>query len=106
MAVYPAVNATLLGFSNDLLTGSGNFTNYNFAKSFLVQPVAFYSVGFYFQDEFRVTPKLKMTLALRADRNSGGARQHNCASLPIAPFNQLAHGATVPYDQSCSVEQA
>jgi hypothetical protein len=98
-AVYPAVNATLLGLSNDLLTGSGNFTNYNFARS-PVQPVAFYSFGLYFQDEYRVTPKLKMTLALRADRNSGGVCQHNCASLPIVPFNQLTHGPTVPYDQS------
>jgi Carboxypeptidase regulatory-like domain/TonB-dependent Receptor Plug Domain len=99
VAIYPAVNTTLFGLANDLLTGPGNFTNYNFAKS-PVQPVAFYSVGFYFQDEFRVTPKLKMTLALRADRNSGGVCQHNCASLPIVPFTQLSHGASVPYDQS------
>jgi hypothetical protein len=98
-AIYPAVNTTLFGLSNDLLTGPGNFTNFNFAIS-PVQPVAFYSVGFYFQDEFRATSKLKMTLALRADRNSGGACQHNCASLPIVPFTQLAHGASVPYNQS------
>ena len=100
VAVFPAVNTTLFGLANDSLTGgAGNFTNFNFAIS-PVQPVAFYSVGFYFQDEFRVTPKLKMTLALRADRNSGGVCQHNCASLPIDPFNQLIHGASVPYNQS------
>jgi len=100
VAIYPAVNTTLFGLANDSLNGGpGNFTNFNFAKS-PVQPVAFYSVGFYFQDEFRATSKLKMTLALRADRNSGGVCQHNCASLPIVPFTQLAHGASVPYDQS------
>ncbi len=99
ITIYPAVNTTLFGLANDTLTGPGNFTNFNFAKS-PVQPVAFYSLGFYFQDEFRATSKLKMTLALRADRNSGGACQHNCASLPIDPFTQLVHGPTVPYNQS------
>ena len=96
LAVYPAVSTTLLGFANDQVASS---TQFNFAKS-PDQPVAFYSFGLYFQDEFHATSKLKMTLTLRADRNSGGVCQHNCAGLPATPFNDLAHGADIPYNQS------
>jgi Carboxypeptidase regulatory-like domain/TonB-dependent Receptor Plug Domain len=95
-AFYPAVQTTLLGFANDAAVSG---TNYNFAIS-PVQPVAFYSFGLYFQDEFRVTPKLKLTLTLRADRNSGGVCQHACASLPETEFTSLPHGADIPYNQS------
>ena len=95
LAVYPAENTTLFGFANDQVS----FTQYNFAQS-PVQPVAFYSFGLYFQDEFRATSKLKFTLALRADRNSGGVCQHHCAGLPVNPFNDLQHGADIPYNQS------
>ncbi len=94
--VYPAVNTTLAGLATDQVA---SFTQYNFAQS-PVQPVAFYSVGFYFQDEYRVSAKLKLNMTLRADRNSGGVCQHNCAGLPITPFNDMLHGADIPYDQS------
>lgn len=94
--LYPAVQTTLYGFANDQVAAS---TIYNFAQS-PVQPVAFYTFGLYFQDEYRVSSKLKLTLALRADRNSGGACQHACASLPTNAFTDIAHGADIPYDQS------
>ena len=96
LTVYPAVNTTLSGFANDQV---GSFTNWNFAQT-PVQPVAFYSVGFYFQDEFRATSKLKLTLALRAERNSGGVCQHHCAGLPVTPFDNMQHGSDIPYNQS------
>jgi hypothetical protein len=96
LADYPAVQTTLFGFANDQVASS---TLYNFATS-RVQPVAFYTFGLYFQDEYRVNSKLKLTLALRADRNSGGACQHACASLPVNAFTDLAHGADIPYNQS------
>jgi len=63
------------------------------------QPLAFYSVGFYFQDEFKVNSKLKLILALRADRNSGGACQSDCVSRGNVPFDQLSHDATIPFNQ-------
>jgi len=96
VTVYPAVNTTLLGFANDSV---GSFTQYNFAQS-PVQPVAFYSFGLYFQDEWRLNPKLKLTMTLRADRNSGGVCQHHCAGLPVEPFESLTKGADIPYNQS------
>jgi hypothetical protein len=96
LALYPAVSTTLLGFANDEVASS---TQYNFAIS-PVQPVAFYTFGLYFQDEYRVNSKLKLTLTLRADRNSGGACQHACAGLPINAFDDLTHGPDIPYNQS------
>jgi hypothetical protein len=95
-ALYPAVSVTLNGVATNTVDAN---TQFNFAQS-AVQPVAFYSFGLYFQDEYRVTPNLKLTLALRADRNSGGACQHHCAGLPVTTFNNLAHGANIPYNQS------
>ncbi|MGB2636053.1 MAG: carboxypeptidase regulatory-like domain-containing protein [Candidatus Acidiferrum sp.] len=96
LALYPAVQTTLFGFATDAVASS---TQYNFATS-PVQPVAFYTFGLYFQDEYRVNPNLKLTLTLRADRNSGGACQHACAGLPVNEFSDLAHGADIPYNQS------
>jgi Carboxypeptidase regulatory-like domain/TonB-dependent Receptor Plug Domain len=97
--LYPAVNTTLAGFAADQVPSSGGFVQYNFALS-PVQPVAFYSIGLYFQDEYRASPNLKLTLTLRADRNSGGVCQHHCAGLPVTEFDQLPHGANIPYNQS------
>lgn len=93
---YPAVSTTLLGFASDSVASS---TQYNFAIS-PVQPVAFYTFGLYFQDEYRINPKLKLTLALRADRNSGGVCQHACAGLPTNEFTDSPHGADIPYNQT------
>jgi carboxypeptidase family protein len=108
--LYPEVDVTLFGFANDQVapTGCNVMANsqlgcgsviYNFASQ-IEQPVAFYSFGLYFQDQYRVTSKLKLTMTLRADRNSGGICQSSCASLPVTAFNESAHGATIPYDES------
>jgi outer membrane receptor protein involved in Fe transport len=64
------------------------------------QPIAFYSLGLYFQDEYHASNKLKLTLTLRADRNSSGVCQSNCTTLPSSPFDQLSHDPTIPYNQA------
>src|SRR5580704_11818258 len=110
--LYPEVDVTLFGFANDQIAPAGcNATPpannqvgcgsviYNFA-SHIEQPVAYYSFGLYFQDEYRVNSRLKLTMTLRADRNSGGVCQTSCASLPVTAFNESAHGATIPYNES------
>ncbi len=108
--LYPEVDVTLFGFANDQVapTGCNVMANsqlgcgsvlYNFASQ-IEQPVAFYSFGLYFQDQYRVNSKLKLTMTLRADRNSGGICQTSCASLPVTAFDESAHGATIPYDES------
>jgi len=91
----PAINTTLLGFATDTVTTN---TNQNFALT-SPQPIAIYSFGVYFQDELRVTSNLKLTAALRVDRNSGGYCKTKCVSLPASPFQDLSHDATVPFNQ-------
>jgi hypothetical protein len=91
----PAVTTSLLGFATDTVDFS---TNANFAlKS--PQPLAIYSFGLYFQDEVRINQKLKLTLAMRADRNSGGVCQSSCVSIPTQPFQILSHNADIPFNQ-------
>jgi hypothetical protein len=91
---FPAIQSSMLDFAN----GSADVIQQNFAIH-NSQPLAFYSVGFYFQDEFKVNSKLKLTLALRADRNSGGACQSDCVSRGTVPFDQLSHDPTIPFNQ-------
>src|ERR1700733_2857884 len=110
--LYPEVDTTSFGFANDQVAPAGCSANpptnsqlgcgsvlYNFASS-IKQPIAYYSVGFYFQDEYRVNSRLKLTMTLRADRNSGGICHSSCASLPATGFNNMSHDPTIPYDVS------
>ncbi len=74
-----------------------------FEQSFpsrLSQPIALYGIGFYAQDEWRATSKLKLTLALRLDHNSNPVCQTNCFSELSVPFTSLNHDPNVPYNQA------
>ena len=91
----PAVLTSLAGFATDTVDTS---TTQNFALS-SPQPLAIYSLGLYFQDEVRINQKLKLTLAMRADRNSGGVCKSDCVSIPTLPFQNLSHNADIPFNQ-------
>jgi hypothetical protein len=78
--------------------GSGNSLVMNFPTQ-PAQPIALYSLGVYGQDEWRVRPSLKLTLALRLDHNSNPVCQTNCFAALTAPFTALNHDPTVPYNQ-------
>ena len=62
-------------------------------------PFAFYSLGVYAQDEWKVSPRLTLTATLRADHNSNPVCQVNCFANLVAPFNSLVHDPNVPYNQ-------
>jgi hypothetical protein len=98
---YPIIAVPLEGFATDTINiaGIGGNIAEHFARS-SPQDNSFYSVGLYFQDEYRVNSKLKLTLTMRADRNSGGVCASNCNTLTPVPFDQLPHGAAIPYNQS------
>ena len=64
----------------------------------LEQPIAIYSLGVYFQDEWRASSNLKLTMALRADRNSNAVCQRDCFARLTSPFNQLSHDVNTPYN--------
>jgi hypothetical protein len=91
---YPAIESSMADFA----AGFADVIQQNFALH-TSQPLAFYSFGVYGQDEFRVSQKLKLTLALRADRNSGGTCQSNCVARASQPFQTLNHDPSVPYNQ-------
>jgi hypothetical protein len=61
-------------------------------------PIRYYSLGLYLQDEWKVTSRLKLTLALRADRNSDAFCRTGCFNQLASPFNQLSHDSTIPYN--------
>jgi hypothetical protein len=68
----------------------------------LSQPIALYSLGFYGSDEWRVTNKLKVTLALRLDHNSNPVCQTNCFAALTQPFTTLAqnpNASSLPFNQ-------
>jgi len=65
----------------------------------LEERVNMYSVGFYGQDEWRVNPKLKLTLALRLDRNSNATCPGHCFTRLATQFSQLNHDPTIPFNQ-------
>jgi hypothetical protein len=53
-------------------------------------PVALWGIGFYAQDEWKVSPKLTLTLALRLEHNSNPVCQKNCFSNFTGDFSSLA----------------
>ena len=52
-------------------------------------PIALWGMGLYAQDEVAVKPNLKLTLALRAERNSNPVCQFNCFANLTGPASRL-----------------
>jgi len=72
----------------------------------LEQPMAMWSIGLYFQDQWRVNRNLKLTMTLRADRNSNAVCQTNCfTALNGGDFSQVTHDNTIPYNQLIKANQ-
>jgi hypothetical protein len=63
-------------------------------------PVAIYGLGWYVQDEWRVSPSLKITLDLRMDHNSNPVCNTNCFGRLASDFSTLDHDPTIPYNQA------
>ncbi|MGA8429142.1 MAG: carboxypeptidase regulatory-like domain-containing protein [Candidatus Sulfotelmatobacter sp.] len=95
---------TEVGSTSDLVSGYIDVFAQRFPTK-LEQPIAMYSVGFYAQDQWRVNKDLKLTLTLRADRNSDAVCQDNCFSTLSAPFDQIAHDINTPYNQLIKANQ-
>jgi len=91
---YPVVQSFIADFAADTVDTIARHYAMDSA-----QPLASYSLGLYFQDQIRVNSRLNLTLALRADRNSGGSCQSNCVARAVTPFGQLNHDPTIPYNQ-------
>ena len=59
-----------------------------------------YNAGFYGQDEWAVTPKLKLTLGLRFDRTGNPYCTDKCFAVENSPWDTIQKGINVPYNQS------
>ncbi len=101
---------TSLTSITDLVNGTlslagGSFFQQNFASA-TRYPIAAYSLGTYAQDEWTVTRNLKLTLALRVDRNSNETCRKNCFARLVNNFNEIDHNINTPYNQSVLANQA
>jgi hypothetical protein len=67
--------------------------------------IGFYSLGLYFQDEYRVKPNLKLTLAIRGDRNSNPICSQDCFSRLNTSFTTLGHDINTPYNAIIDTNQ-
>jgi Carboxypeptidase regulatory-like domain/TonB-dependent Receptor Plug Domain len=93
------VTPVLLFFSTtDLVQGINDYISQIHPELTSVS-IGIYSLGLYAQDEWRVSHDLKLTLALRADRNSNATCYQKCFSLLNTTFQDLNHDVTVPYSQ-------
>jgi hypothetical protein len=91
---------SMTDFVNGALSSAGGST---FSQSFTTigaEQVKMYSLGFYAQDEWKVTPKLALTLTLRMDRNSNIGCEANCFNQLLQPFAQINHSPSIPYNQT------
>jgi Carboxypeptidase regulatory-like domain len=89
---YPQILQVLPDFATGFATESSQ--SFHISPS---QPLAYSSWGIYFQDQYRASPNLNLTLTLRADRNTPGVCQSNCTTLSVFPFNDLSHDPSIPY---------
>ena len=86
---YPAIGSYLFDFAS----GIADIASMQFAKN-ADQPLAFSSLGFYFQDALRVNSRLRLTLALRVEPGSAGTCQDSCVARTAEPFQDLTHDTT------------
>jgi hypothetical protein len=95
-------------FVNGMLSpNSGSYYNQSFSNIRQV-PIALYSLGAYFQDQWNATSKLSITAGLRIDRNSNPTCRTNCFARPAGSFTDLAAdpNGTTPYNQQILTGQS
>jgi len=97
---------SITDFVNGVLTSAtGSVLRQQFSQG-TDEQINNYSVGFYGQDEWRATPNLTVTAALRLDRNSNEACTSKCFVLFNGDFNSISHDSATPYNQSVSTGQS
>jgi len=67
--------------------------------------LAFYSFGFYGQEEWHARSNLTLFVALRADHQSNPVCENRCFSRLSGPLNSLSHKADQPYNTGILTHQ-
>jgi hypothetical protein len=89
------INSPLVywGYSTNALQSFSEGVAYQYRKNYHQAsnvPVALWGIGVYGQDEWKATRNLKLTLALRVERNSNPVCQTNCFANLTGPFASTA----------------
>lgn len=71
----------------------------------IAEPVALWVMGVYAQDEWRAKKNLKLTLALRVEKNSNPVCQTNCAAYFNGPFFAQSTNPDTPYNSMISANR-
>jgi hypothetical protein len=95
---------SMTDFVNGSLTQGSTFSQ-NFTQ-IGAEDLKMYSLGFYVQDEWKVIPKLTLTLTLRLDRASNINCPANCFNELMSPFGGISHSATTPYNSVIHVGES
>ena len=85
--------AVYWGYTTNGLQSFADGLAYQYRKSLNQSsnvPIALWGIGVYGQDEWKATRNLKLTLALRVERNSNPVCQINCFANFTGPFNTTA----------------
>ncbi len=89
-------------FFNGVIDGLNGDTLEQRFSQYIAGGDKYYSLGMYVQDEWAVTPKFKVTLSLRADRNSNEVCTNGgvgCVNRPITDWATMNHNVNTPYNQ-------
>ena len=89
---------SLITSVTDLYDGVAGLFSQNFPTRD-TEPVALWGIGVYAQDEWRVNKSLKLTLALRAEKDSNPVCKLSCASILTGPFASESTSLSTPYNQ-------
>jgi outer membrane receptor protein involved in Fe transport len=88
----------LSDYANGNVTGSGS----EYLQNVATQPTAYlalYNAGIYAQDEWLVTPDLKLTLGFRYDRTGNPLCNNNCFARYNGSFPQANVSTATPYNK-------
>lgn len=93
---------SMTDFFNGTISGNGvgTSTTTQAFPAIAQAHMALYAIGVYVQDQIALTPNFNLTASLRFDRGSNPSCGNNCYVRLAAPFDQLTHGASIPYNQS------
>jgi hypothetical protein len=97
---------SITDFVNGVMTAGGPSSfrqRFSDAGDYLIHT---YSLGFYFQDEWRVKSNLKLTASLRLDHNANETCRENCFDRFNGGFDGISHSALTPYNQSVLTGQS
>jgi hypothetical protein len=93
------VNSVTQFYNGEAVAYGQNFS------SRTADPAASWGMGLYAQDEWRARKNLKLTLALRVEKNSNPVCQTNCASRFNGPFYSQSTDPNTPYNTTIAANQ-